>query len=79
VWADRAREIPNCQYWTMAHKAVALAYLGRDAEARAAMQAVQQECPAFSIQFATQKLFYIKSREQLDMYVAGLEKAGARA
>jgi len=79
AWADRAREIPNCQYWTMAHKAVALAYLGRDEEARAAIEVVQRECPAFSMAFARQKLFYIKSREQLDMYLAGLAQAGAAA
>ena len=79
AWADRAREIPNCQYWTMAHKAVALAYLGRAEEARAAIEVVQRECPAFSLAFAREKLFYIKSREQLDMYLAGLAQAGAAA
>lgn len=77
AWAERAREIPNCQYWTMAHKAVALAYLGRDAEARTAMQEVLAACPQFSIPFARRKLFYLKSREQLEMYISGLEIAGA--
>jgi tetratricopeptide (TPR) repeat protein len=79
AWADRAREIPNCQYWTLAHKAVALAYLGRDAEAQAAVQATLRECPGFSVAFAREKLFYLKSREQLEMYLAGLERAGAPA
>jgi len=77
AWAERAWEIPNCQYWTMAHKAVALAYLGADAEARNAMEVTRRECPGFSITFARQKLFYLRSREQLEMYLAGLEKAGA--
>ena len=76
-WADRAREIPNCQYWTGAHKAVALAYLGRDFEARAAMESTVRECPGFSIEFARQKLFYLKSQAQLEFYLAGLAKAGA--
>ena len=31
---EKASEIPNCQYWTTAHKAVALAYLERQDEAR---------------------------------------------
>lgn len=77
AWADRAREIPNCQYWTMAHKAVALAYLGRERAARAAMHVVEQERPGFSITFAREKLFYLRSREQLDMYLEGLREAGA--
>jgi adenylate cyclase len=77
AWAERALEIPNCQYWTMAHKAVALAYLGADAEARDAMEATRRDCPGFSITFARQKLFYLRSREQLEMYIAGLEKAGS--
>jgi adenylate cyclase len=76
-WASRAREIPNCQYWTLAHMAVALAYLGRDAEARVAMRSTLQECQAFSIEFARKKLFYLESRQQIEMYLAGLEKAGA--
>lgn len=77
AWADRAREIPNCQYWTMAHKAVALAYLGREREACAAMRVVEEERPGFSIAFAREKLFYLRSRAQLDMYLEGLRKAGA--
>jgi len=77
TWADRAREIPNCQYWTMAHKAVALAYLDRTEEARQAMAEVMAACPGFSTPFARQKLFYLKSREQIDMYLAGLARAGA--
>jgi TolB-like protein len=79
AWADRAREIPNCQYWTIAHKAVALAHLGRGAEARAVMAETVAACPRFSIPFARQKLFYLKSRDQLDIYLAGLERAGAPA
>ncbi len=77
TWANRAREIPNCQYWTMAHKAVALAYLDRTEEARQAMAEVMAACPGFSTPFARQKLFYLKSREQIDMYLAGLARAGA--
>jgi hypothetical protein len=34
-------------------------------------------CPQFSIPFARRKLFYLKSREQLEMYISGLEIAGA--
>ena len=39
----------------------------------------QREFPACSLAFAREKLFYIKSREQLDMYLAGLAQAGAAA
>jgi len=77
AWTNRAREIPNCQYWTMAHKAVALAYLDRLEEARAALRDVLTTCPAFSVAFAGRKLFYLKSHDQLEMYLEGLRRAGA--
>jgi TolB-like protein/DNA-binding winged helix-turn-helix (wHTH) protein/Tfp pilus assembly protein PilF len=78
AWTDRAREIPNCQYWTMAHRAVALVYLERSEEAGAALDDVVASCPDFSLAFAERKLFYLKSREQLEMYLEGLRLAGAR-
>jgi TolB-like protein/Tfp pilus assembly protein PilF len=76
-WANRAAEIPNRQYWTLAHKAVALAGLDRLDEARRALTAALAEQPALSIAFARRKLYYIRQPEQLGRYLEGLALAGA--
>lgn len=75
-WADRACEIPNCQYWTLAHKAVALAYLDRREEARNLVDRLLRENQGFSRAFAEKKLFYLKQPGQLAMYLEGLSLAG---
>jgi TolB-like protein len=75
-WADRASLIPNCQYWTTAHQAVALALLERRDEARKAVDRLREEKPEFSCLFARKKLFYLKRPEQIQRYLDGLERAG---
>lgn len=75
-WADRASVIPNCQYWTRAHKAVALAYLGQLDAAGDTVRQLLAEKPNFSRTFARQKLFYLKDPRQLALYLAGLDRAG---
>lgn len=74
-WADRALLIPNCQYWTLAHRAVALAHLGRLEEARHTVDRLIEEKPGFSRAFARRKLFYLKRPEQLALYLEGLQLA----
>ncbi|MEE8453717.1 MAG: hypothetical protein V3R90_02970, partial [Limibaculum sp.] len=78
-WAERAGDIPNCQYWAAAHAAVALAYLDRPDEARRMVERLLAEEPAFSRAFAEKKLFYLKRPEQLKLYLEGLDKAGVPA
>ena len=75
-WTQRARVIPNCQYWTTAHMAVSLACLGRMDEAADAVARLLQEKPDFGCTFAERKLFYIKRPEQKALYLEGLRKAG---
>ena len=75
-WADKAREIPNCQYWTIAHKAVALAHLERCDDARRVTANLLADRPDFSVRFARRKLFYLKKPEQLQLYLDGLALAG---
>ena len=75
-WADRASLIPNCQYWTTAHRAVALALLERRDDARKSVERLLEEKPGFSRTFARKKLFYLKRPEQLQLYLDGLKKAG---
>ncbi|MCH8952140.1 MAG: tetratricopeptide repeat protein [Proteobacteria bacterium] len=78
-WAERAGDIPNCQYWATAHAVVALAYLDRPDEARRMVERLLAEQPAFSRAFAEKKLFYLKRPEQLKLYLGGLDKAGVPA
>jgi tetratricopeptide (TPR) repeat protein len=75
-YTERASAIPNYQYWTTAHMAVALAYLDRDQEAAQTVQRLLQQNPAFSIAFAKEKLFYLKMPEQIELYIDGLKMAG---
>jgi adenylate cyclase len=75
-WAERASRIPNCQYWTTAHRAVALALLERQDEARKAVEQLREEKPEFSCLFARKKLFYLKRPEQIARYLDGLQRAG---
>jgi TolB-like protein len=77
-WAERASVIPNCQYWTTAHRAVALAHLGRVDEAQKAARKLLSEKPGFSTAFARRKLFYLKRPEQLQIYLDGLALAGVK-
>ncbi len=79
AWTDRASIIPNCQFWTSAHRAVALALLGEVVRAREEVQRLLGEQPRFSQAFARRKLFYIKDRDQLEMYIDGLDRAGVPA
>ena len=76
-WTERASEIPNHQYWTLAHKAVALALLGREEEARHALGAAIAEQPELSLTFAAKKMYFLKRPEQLAFYLDGLRRAGA--
>ena len=78
-WAERARDIPNCQYWATAHAVVALACLNRPVKAQEMVANLLREQPAFTLDFAKHKLFYLKLPEQLSLYLEGLEKAGVPA
>jgi TolB-like protein len=78
-WSRRASSIPNCQYWTTAHRVVALAKLGRTEECDRAVAELLEQCPRFTIAFARRRLFYLKRPEQLRLYLDGLEAAGVPA
>jgi TolB-like protein len=75
-WADNAAEIPNCQYWTIAHRSVALAHLGDLDRARRSVAMLLRERPDFTMEFARKKLFYLKDPEHLRIYLDGLALAG---
>ncbi len=78
-WVEQALEIPNCQYWALAHRAVALAYLDRRDELPRAAAALRAARPEFTLAFARRKLFYLKRRDQIELYLEGLARAGIPA
>ncbi len=78
-WVEQALEIPNCQYWALAHRAVALAYLDRREELPKAAAALRAAKPEFTRAFARRKLFYLKRRDQIELYLDGLTRAGIPA
>lgn len=75
-WAERAEAIPNCQYWSTAHRAVALALLDRSEDAADAVERLRAVQPGFTLEFARRKLFYLRRPEQLETYLGGLAAAG---
>ncbi|WP_298829047.1 winged helix-turn-helix domain-containing protein [uncultured Piscinibacter sp.] len=75
-WADRASGIPNCQYWTTAHRIVALAGLDRLPQARSAAAQLMAGMPEFTCAFVRDKLFYVKDAGQVERYIDGLRVAG---
>ena len=75
-WLEKATTIPNYQYWTTAHKVVALSCLDRVDEAKKLAEKLLKQNPRFSLDFAREKLFYLKMPEQINLYIEGLEKAG---
>lgn len=76
AWTERALATPNCQFWALAHRAVALAYLDRLPEAAQCIADLKKEMPEFSMAYAKEKMFYLKRSDQIDLYQQGLEKAG---
>lgn len=75
-WTERASQIPNCQYWTLAHKVVALVKLGRTETAKQQLEQLQSQVPEFCLQFVKEKLFYLKNEDQISGYVEALSDAG---
>lgn len=78
TWARRAVQVPNAQYWARAHLLAALGHLGDRHAAQAALKDLIALKPAFTVDFARERLFYIKRPDQLETYLAGLRKAGVR-
>ena len=76
AWARRAVQVPNAQYWARAHLVAALGQLGDQPAAQIALKDLITYKPAFTVDFAKERLFYIKRADQLQIYLDGLRKAG---
>lgn len=75
-WTEKALSIPNCQYWANAHQLVAYSFLGNASESEVAKANLFAANPNFSVEFAVDKLFYLKKQDQIDLYLEGLKLAG---
>ena len=78
-WAERARDIPNCQYGGPAPVGMELAGMGGPDEGRRVGERLLAVQPAFSRAFAENTLVYLQRPEQLKLYLGGLDKAGVPA
>jgi tetratricopeptide (TPR) repeat protein len=78
AWARRAVQVPNAQYWASAHLVAALGHLGDRTQVERAVADLLTIKPGFSVDFARERLFYLKRAEQLEVYLDGLRKAGLR-
>lgn len=76
VWARKAVQTPNAQYWARAHLVAALGHLGGRESAERAVRDLLAVKPEFSVDFARERLFYLKRADQLETYLEGLRKAG---
>lgn len=75
-WGTQATRVPNSHYWANAVQTAALAHLERKAEAEEARAELLRLNPDFTCSFARDRLFYLQSDEQRELYVEGLRKAG---
>jgi TolB-like protein/class 3 adenylate cyclase/Tfp pilus assembly protein PilF len=76
LWARKAVQLPNAQYWARAHLVAALGHLGDSDHAESAVRELLRIKPQFSLAFARGHLFYLKRASQLEIYIEGLRKAG---
>jgi len=69
-------QIPNAQFWARAHLVAALGHLGDREQTESALKDLLQVKPGFSVDYARERLFYLKRADQLETYIDGLRKAG---
>ena len=74
--ATSAVQVPNAHYSAHANLLAALGHIGDRARIARARGALQRAKPDFTRELARSRLFYLKSRNQLDRYLEGLTRAG---
>ena len=75
TWARKSMQIPNAQYWARAHLVAALGHIGDPGEIGPAVSDLLRVKPEFTIDFAKDRLFYLRRPEQIELYLEGLRKA----
>ncbi|MFD1378483.1 winged helix-turn-helix domain-containing tetratricopeptide repeat protein [Fodinicurvata halophila] len=76
LWARRASQVPNAHYWARAHLVSALGHLGGAEQASTDSNLLLKTRPGFSRDFAEERLFFVKKRNQLETFLEGLGRAG---
>ena len=74
--ALRAVQVPNAHYSAHANLLAALGRTGERSRIERARAALLRAKPDFTLDLARARLFYLKSRRQLDRYLDGLTRAG---
>ena len=75
-WAQKSVHIPNSHYWANAALVSALGHMGDNNAADKAVKELLNRKSDFTCAFARERLFFLNDQNQIDIYVAGLEKAG---
>ena len=74
--ALRAIQVPNAHYSSHANLLAALGHTGDQPRIARARTELLRAKPDFTLKRARARLFYLKSRSQLDRYLEGLSRAG---
>lgn len=74
--AARAVQVPNAHYSAHANLLAALGHIGDRARIARARSSLLRAKPGFTLGLARSRLFYVKRRSQLDLYLEGLTRAG---
>lgn len=75
-WAQKSTRVPNCHYWPFSHRVSALGHLGEGPALSAAVDDLLERKPDFTRDLARKRLFYVRDKAHLDIYLEGLRKAG---
>ncbi|WP_170984933.1 winged helix-turn-helix domain-containing tetratricopeptide repeat protein [Roseomonas sp. AR75] len=74
----QAMRAPNPKQWPYALQAAALGLLGREAEARRAVEALLVRHPTYSIALARADFFFWRDLAKVELFAEGLRRAGLR-
>ena len=76
--AGRAVQVPNAHHSAHANLLSALGYIGDREKIDHTRESLLKVKPNFTLRSARDRLFYLKSRAQLDRYLEGLARAGIK-
>ncbi|MGG5819956.1 winged helix-turn-helix domain-containing tetratricopeptide repeat protein [Falsiroseomonas sp. HW251] len=74
--ARQAIRVPNAKHWPFAVQAAALGLLDRTAEARAAVAALLERQPDYSLEMARSDFFFCRDAARIEPFLDGLRRAG---
>jgi tetratricopeptide (TPR) repeat protein len=75
-WARSATLVPNAHYWARAKLVAWLAHAGDVDGARRNVPGLLRARPGFTCDFARSRLFFVRDRRHLELFLGGLRRAG---